>query len=88
MSTDKLMLLLAELDAEVMQEALELYLLARPVSSDRRFEYRYRAAHSLLENLRQGVRESGTFPRGDDDDAQGRDDPAPKRHSIRERLED
>jgi hypothetical protein len=44
MSTDKMKLLLADLEVEVVQEALELYVQMRPVPIDRRFEYRYRAA--------------------------------------------
>jgi hypothetical protein len=38
MSTDQLKLLLAALEVEVVQEALELYVQARPVPMDRRFE--------------------------------------------------
>lgn len=62
MSTDHLKLLLTELEVEVLEEALELYLQTRPVPVDRRFEYRYRAAQSVLENLRQGNREFETLP--------------------------
>jgi hypothetical protein len=88
MSTDRLKLLLAELEVEVVQQALELYLRARPAPSDRRFEYRYRAAQSVLESLRQGAREFGALPRGDDEDATRRDDDRPKRRSGLERGED
>ena len=59
MSTDQLKLLLAPLEVEVVQEALELYVQMRPVPTDHRFEYRYRAARSVLESLRQGTRELG-----------------------------
>ena len=62
MSTDHLKLLLTELEVEVLEEALELYLQTRPVPVDRRFEYRYRAAQSVRENLRRGNREFETLP--------------------------
>jgi hypothetical protein len=88
MSSDKLKLLLAELEVEVVQEALELYVQTRPVPIDRRFEYRYRAAQSVLENLRQGTRELGTLPRGDDEEATVREGERPERRSLRERIED
>jgi hypothetical protein len=61
MSTDKVRLLLSELEAEVAREALELYVQMRPVPMDDRFEYRYRAARSMLESLRHGNRELGSF---------------------------
>ena len=88
MSTDRMRLLLAELEVEVVQEALELYVQMRPVPNDRRFEYRYRAARSVLENLRQGTRELGTLPRGDDEEATVIDDERPDRRPLRERIED
>jgi hypothetical protein len=94
MSSERLKLLLAELELEVLQEALELYLLARPVPADRRFEYRYRAARSVLENLRQGSREFGTFTMSDYEDVGGREEPSvgddegSKGRPVRERLED
>ena len=88
MSTDQVKLLLAELEVEVVQEALELYVQMRPVPSDRRFEYRYRAARSVLENLRQGTRELGTLPRGDDEEATVIDEERPERRRLRERIED
>jgi hypothetical protein len=88
MSTDKMKLLLAELEVEVVQEALELYVQMRPVPMDRRFEYRYRAARSVLESLRQGTRELGTLPRGDDEEATLFDDERPERRPLRERVED
>jgi hypothetical protein len=88
MSTDPLKLLLAALEVEVVQEALELYMQTRPVPSDRRFEYRYRAAQSVLENLRQGTRELGTFPRGDDEEATVVQDERSERRRLREPLED
>jgi len=88
MSTDPLKLLLAALEVEVVQEALELYMQTRPVPIDRRFEYRYRAAQSVLENLRQGTRELGTFPRGDDEVATVVQDERSERRRLREPLED
>ena len=88
MSSDQLRLLLSALEVEVVQEALELYLQTRPVPIDRRFEYRYRAAQSVLENLRQGTRELGTFPRGDDEEATVVQDERSKRRPLRERVED
>mgnify|MGYP001087418753 CR=1 FL=1 len=81
MSTDKLKLLLSALEVEVAEAALELYLNTRPVPTDGRFEYRYRAARSVLESLRQGHRELGTFPHGDDEEPF-------ERRPLRERLED
>jgi hypothetical protein len=88
MSSDQLRLLLSALEVEVVQEALELYVQTRPVPIDRRFEYRYRAAQSVLENLRQGTRELGTFPRGDDEEATRVDDERSERRPLRERVED
>jgi hypothetical protein len=88
MSTDQVELLLAELEVEVVQEALDLYLQTRPVPLDRRFEYRYRAARSVLESLRQGTRELGTLPRLDDDERTVRDDKRPERRPLREQQED
>ena len=88
MSSDQLKLLLSALEVEVVQEALDLYVRARPVPTDSRFEYRYRAAQSVLENLRQGTRELGTFPRGDDDEATVIDDQRSERRPLREQVED
>lgn len=88
MSTDEMKLLLAELEVEVVQEALELYVQMRPVPIDRRFEYRYRAARSVLESLRQGTRELGTLPRGDDEEVSAIDDERPERRPLRDRVED
>lgn len=88
MSTDHLKLLLTELEAEVLREALELYLQTQRVPVDRRFEYRYRAAQSVLESLRQGTRELGTFPRGDDEEGTLIDDGRLERRPLREQVED
>ena len=88
MSTDQLKLLLAPLEIEVVQEALELYVQMRPVPIDGRFEYRYRAARSVLENLRQGTLELGTFSRGDDEVDTVIDEVRSERRPLRERAED
>jgi hypothetical protein len=88
MSSDKLKLLLTELEAEVLHAALELYLQAQPVPVDRRFEYRYRAARTVLESLRQGNREFGTLPRGDDDEGGLSDEQRSERRPFQERVED
>jgi hypothetical protein len=88
MSTDKLRLLLTALEAEVVEEALDLYVQVRPVAMDGRFEYRYRAARSVLESLRQGECELGTLPRGDDEDSHLGDDDRPAHRPVGEQLED
>jgi hypothetical protein len=88
MSIDKLKLLLTALETEVVEEALELYMQARPVPMDGRFEYRYRAARSALASLRQGNQELGTLPRGDDEDASPVDNVRPERRPLRDRIED
>lgn len=88
MSNDNLKLLLAALEVEVLQEALELYLQTRPVPADGRFEYRYRAARSVLESLRLGNREFGTVPRSDDEQAGLRDDQRSARRAFKEQAED
>lgn len=67
MSTGKLKLVLAELEAEVVQEALDLYVRARPTPTDHRFEYRYRAAQSVLDSLNQATNILGNFPIADDE---------------------
>jgi hypothetical protein len=88
MSIDKLKLLLTGLEAEVVEEALELFVQARPVPMDGRFEYRYRAARSVLASLRQGNRELGTFPPGDDEEAGPVEDVRPGRPPLRDQIED
>lgn len=88
MSNDNLKLLLAALEVEVLQEALELYLQTRPVPADGRFEYRYRAARSVLENLRLGNREFGTVPRSDDEQVGLRDDQRSMRRTFEDQVED
>jgi hypothetical protein len=87
MSTSKLKLVLAELEAEVVQEALDLYVRARPTPIDHRFEYRYRAARSVLDSLSQATNLLGTFPAGDDETVDRYAD-RPDRAPRRERAED
>jgi hypothetical protein len=60
MGDERIKLLLPTLEAEVVGEALELYLRARPAPIDHRYEYRYRAAAGVLAALQQ------TFPDEDD----------------------
>lgn len=72
MANDRIKLLLPTLEAEVVGEALELYLRARPAPIDHRFEYRYRAAAGVLAALQQTVPEE--------------DDPLPGRR--RQAIED
>lgn len=88
MSTNKLTLLLAAIEAEVLEEALDLYVRARPIPIDNRFEYRYRAARSILESLRHGANGVGSFQPGDDDDSAVRDPAPTERLPRRERSED
>lgn len=57
MIDERIKLLLPPLEAEVVGEALELYLRARPAPSDHRFEYRYRAAAGVLAALQQTLPE-------------------------------
>jgi len=88
MSRDKLKLLLTELEAEVLQDALGLYLQTRPAPFDPRFEYRYRAARTVLEGLRLGTLEVRTLPGGDDDEGSVVEDARSDRRPLRERVED
>ena len=52
MTTSPIKLVLPELEAEVVGEALELYLRTRRVPVDPRYEYRYRAAQGVLDAIR------------------------------------
>ena len=88
MSGDNVKLLLTELESEVLQDALGLYLRTRPAPFDPRFEYRYRAARTVLESLRLGALELRTLPGGDDDDRSVVDDVRPDRRPLRDRVED
>jgi hypothetical protein len=68
MNTRTVRLVLGDLEAEVVVQALDLYLRTRPAHADRRYEYRYRAARAVLDSLRQdGERESADSPAGDDE---------------------
>jgi len=87
MSTDTMMLLLTEREAEVVEEALALYLSVRPAPADARYEYRYRAAQSVLGSL-QGNRRPPAFVHGDDESVVRRDEDLPRRRSGSERSED
>jgi hypothetical protein len=60
MGNERIKLVLPTLEAEVVGEALELYLRARPAPLDHRYEYRYRAAAGVLAALQQ------TTPEDDD----------------------
>jgi hypothetical protein len=65
-------LLLGDVEVEVLEEALDLYLRARPAAADRRFDYRYRVAHGILGTLsQQGHIEAALAP--GDDEVPGRD---------------
>ena len=72
MSANPMRLVLTDLEAEVVQEALELYLNTRPPASDRRYEYRYRAAQVVLDSLWQHGREQQS---PDSDGTPGDDEP-------------
>lgn len=80
------MLLLTEREAEVVEEALALYLSARPAPADTRYDYRYRAAQAVLGSL-QGHRHPPVTALEDDDASKLRDDDHPRRPK-REQLED
>lgn len=85
MAMDTLTLLLSEREAEVVEEALSLYLTARPSPADTRYDYRYRAAQSVLGSL-QGSR-GLPGPAHEDDGATRREDDQARRPK-REQLED
>ena len=75
-------LVLDDAEIEVLEEALDLYLRARPAAADRRFDYRYRVAQGVLGALSQ--------PRPADDPCmQGSDDPVGRKdRSVSQRIED
>jgi hypothetical protein len=60
-------LVLGEAEVEVLEEALDLYLRARPGAADHRFEYRYRIAHGILGTLTQLTPASTMGDAGDDE---------------------
>jgi hypothetical protein len=88
MSTNKLTLLLAELEIEVVEEALDLYLRARPAPADHRFEYRYRAAQSVRDSLRYGTNAPDALAQADADDSAHRAAGRPEIRKRREQVED
>jgi hypothetical protein len=68
MNTRTVRLVLGDLETEVVAQALELYLRTRPPQADQRYEYRYRAARAVLDNLKQdGAPESVEAWAGDDE---------------------
>jgi hypothetical protein len=70
MNTRTVRLVLGDLESEVVSEALALYLRARPRQADKRFEYRYRAARAVLDNLKQdGESAPADAANGDDEPA-------------------
>jgi hypothetical protein len=60
-------LVLDDAEIEVLEEALDLYLRARPAAADHRFDYRYRVAQGVLGALSQSRPEHGSAALGDDD---------------------
>lgn len=60
-------LMLGEVEVEVLEEALDLYLRARPAAADHRFEYRYRVAHGILGTLTRLVATEASGNHGDDE---------------------
>lgn len=64
MSQRTVKLLLPELEAEVLTEALDLYLSTRRVPADPRYEYRYRAARAVLDVLQRPVVDEDDPPPG------------------------
>ena len=75
-------LVLNDVEVEVLEEALDLYLQARPGSADHRFDYRYRAAHAIRGALsrpdpgeaRSTPGDDGSTTRGETDRSAGADD--------------
>jgi hypothetical protein len=60
-------LVLGEVEVEVLEEALDLYLRARPAAADQRFEYRYRVAHGILGTLTRLPTAPAAVDYGDDE---------------------
>lgn len=67
MTTTAIRLVLGDVEAEVVAEALDLYLRTRPPEADRRFEYRYRAARAVMDNLAQNREVPPDNTPGDDE---------------------
>jgi hypothetical protein len=66
-------LVLDDAEVEVLEEALDLYLRARPAAADRRFDYRYRVAQGVLGALSRPTLEDGPAAQGDDDPGRRKD---------------
>jgi hypothetical protein len=64
-------LILGEVEVEVLEEALDLYLRARPSAADHRFDYRYRIANGVLGTLTR-LAPAATSGDHDDDELPGR----------------
>lgn len=76
-------LVLDDAEVEVLEEALELYLRARPAAADHRFDYRYRVAQGVLGALSQPQ------PADDPPSMQGGDGTAGRKdRSGSQRIED
>lgn len=60
-------LVLNDVEVEVLEEALDLYLTARPGSADHRFDYRYRAAHAIRGALSRPDPGASSLFAGDDE---------------------
>ena len=69
MADDTVRLVLGEVEVEVLEEALELYLRARPAAADHRYDYRYRVAHGILGTLARPGGGDSADPGGDDEPA-------------------
>ena len=66
-------LVLDDAEIEVLEEALDLYLRARPAAADHRFHYRYRVAQGILGALSQPRPPDGAAVSGKDDPAGSKD---------------
>jgi hypothetical protein len=67
MADETVRLVLGEVEVEVLEEALELYLRARPAAADHRYDYRYRVAHGILGTLARPSGEDPANSPGDDE---------------------
>jgi hypothetical protein len=66
-------LVLDDAEIEVLEEALDLYLRARPAAADHRFDYRYRVAQGILGALSQPRPPDGAAALGNDDPGGSKD---------------